>query len=118
MQPDVQMPNFYCIPWVYVCDGSWDCPYGYDESDVLLCGKNRTCTNLFRCVGSQIYIHLGNVCGGFKDCIQGDDELLCEIHNVTCPSKCKCLALALSCSHTAIVLSDISKYFPYLAITV
>ena len=28
-------PNFYCIPWTYVCDGIWDCSYGYDESNLL-----------------------------------------------------------------------------------
>ena len=20
-------PQFYCIPWAYICDGKWDCPY-------------------------------------------------------------------------------------------
>ena len=24
-------PNYYCIPWNYVCDGKWDCPRGIDE---------------------------------------------------------------------------------------
>ena len=84
----------------------------------FLCGKNRTCTNFFRCRGSQICIHLENVCDYFKDFIHGDEELLCETQNVTCPSKCECLALAISCSHTAIVPSDLSKYFPYLAVNV
>ena len=23
-------PNYYCIPWSYVCNGVWDCPQGYD----------------------------------------------------------------------------------------
>ena len=72
----------------------------------------------FRCRGSQICIHLGNVCDGFKDCIQGDNELLCEIHNMDCPSKCECLALAINCSHISIVPSNLSNFSPYLAVTV
>ena len=24
-------PKYYCIPWEYVCDEKWDCPYGNDE---------------------------------------------------------------------------------------
>ena len=23
-------PGYYCVRWSYVCDGKWDCPYGYD----------------------------------------------------------------------------------------
>ena len=34
-------PDYYCIPWGYVCDGKWDCPYGYDESNKFPCKKNQ-----------------------------------------------------------------------------
>ena len=32
-------PDYYCIPWGYVCDGKWDCPKGFDKSKTLECGK-------------------------------------------------------------------------------
>ena len=42
-------PNFYCIPWTYVCDGMWDCPYGYDESPIKIA------------VNTEIVLHSLNV---------------------------------------------------------
>ncbi len=32
-------PGYYCVPWFYLCDGSWDCPAGDDEGSCI----NRTC---------------------------------------------------------------------------
>ncbi len=34
-------PNFYCIPWAYVCDMKWDCPKGLDDSHKYV----KACTN-------------------------------------------------------------------------
>ena len=59
-------PQFYCIPWAYVCDGKWDCPYGHDETLYHKCGDSRHFVNLFRCKGSQICIHVEDVCDGIK----------------------------------------------------
>ena len=42
-------PNYYCIPWNYVCDGKWDCPKGTDEDFTYGCQKDRECHNLFKC---------------------------------------------------------------------
>ena len=42
-------PGYYCIPWGYVCDGKWDCPYGSDESSYYKCVKRRQCTTMFKC---------------------------------------------------------------------
>ena len=111
-------PNFYCIPWSYVCDGLWDCPNGYDGSPKQNCAPNRVCTNFFKYWYSQTCIHLGNVCDGYKGCHEGDDELLCEIHKILCPSVCSCLALAISCIKTNLSSTDLPAQFPYLAFTV
>ena len=46
-------PGFYCIPWSYVCDGKWDCPYEYDEKSIHKCGAIRQCKNMFRCKESH-----------------------------------------------------------------
>lgn len=34
---------------------------------------------------------------GKKDCPLGDDEFLCDLHNLLCPANCVCLAFALNC---------------------
>ena len=34
-------PEYYCIPWGYVCNWKWDCPHGYDESIVSSCQINK-----------------------------------------------------------------------------
>ena len=67
-------PDFYCIPWSYVCDGKWDCPGGYDEVKELKSGINRDCINMFKCMNSQKCIHVGDFCNGLKDCSAEDGE--------------------------------------------
>ena len=91
-------PEYYCIPWGYVCDGKWDCLHGYDESIVFPCQVSKTCENMFRCKHSQICIRITDVCNGLLDCPLQDDELLCELKNTICPKLCVCLYFALLCN--------------------
>ena len=90
-------PEFYCIPWSYVCDGKWDCPGGYDEIKELKCGKQRNCSNMFKCTNSQKCIHVGDVCNGVNDCTAGDDEYMCSLIGSPCPSSCICICFTIVC---------------------
>ena len=87
----------YCIPWLYVCNGKWDCSGGYDEMENLC--KN-FCINKYKCAGEQnICVHVGNVCNQHPDCPLSDDETLCHIQRVICPSHCYCLLHAIQCKN-------------------
>ena len=94
-------PGFYCIPWSYVCDGKWDCPGGYDEVKELKCGINRNCSNMFKCMNSQKCIHVGDVCNGLKDCPAEDDEFMCSLVGLLCPTSCLCMSLAIVCHNVS-----------------
>ena len=90
--------NNYCVPWVYVCDGKWDCPRGEDELDILVCNKHIICKSMYHCQNTrQICLHLGNICDGNIDCPFADDEILCELKSVECSSFCVCLLYAIKC---------------------
>ena len=110
-------PDFYCIPWSYICDGKWDCPGGYDESNQHQC-KNRTCFNMFKCKMSSTCVHLGDVCNGFVDCPYGDDEFSCLLKCVICPAVCQCLGFAIRCYDTEISEYTMPVCFPYSFVTI
>ncbi len=55
-------PGYYCIPWSYVCDGKWDCPFGVDECAARC--KSTNCSAMYKCLLSGICVHLGNTCDG------------------------------------------------------
>ena len=88
---------YYCIPWSYVCDNKWDCPHGYDELNET-CSTNRECTNMFKCRNSIRCVHMGDVCNGNMDCPERDDEQLCALNYLPCPSSCYCLTFVIKCS--------------------
>ena len=46
-------PNYYCVPWTYVCDGKWDCPYAEDEFNIEVCIGKSMCEK-FSNVGMSI----------------------------------------------------------------
>ena len=109
-------PDFYCIPWDYVCDGKWDCPSGHDESIYHQCG-NRTCINMFKCKMSSTCLHLGDVCDGHFNCPYQDDEYLCLLKDILCPTVCYCLAFAIRCYDVNILEDTLSIHLPYIAVT-
>ena len=87
-------PEYYCIPWSYVCDKKWDCPHGYDEKN---CDKNEVCSSKYRCRNSQKCIHLNDICNSIDDCLLGDDEYFCSLHETNCPSMYQCFTFAIRC---------------------
>ncbi len=102
-------PNYFCIPWQYVCDKKWDCPAGTDE---LHCGEYY-CVNMFKCNSVKMMcIHLGQVCNGIEDCPEGEDEILCDLKGLQCPStNCDCLLVAIICFQTNIHTLQIEKFY-------
>ena len=109
-------PDFYCIPWDYVCDGKWDCPSGHDESIYHQCGS-RACTNMFKCKMSSTCLHLGDVCDGLFNCPYQDDEHLCLLKNILCSTVCYCLAFAIRCYDVNILEDTLSIHLPYIVVT-
>ena len=95
-------PAYYCIPWGYVCDGKWDCPDGYDESAAISCGLKRQCKNMFHCKGSQICLHLEDICDGYNDCPFRDDEFLCVLKREYRIKNCTCYQFAIMCTERKI----------------
>ncbi len=84
----------YCIPHRYVCDGTWDCPSGQDESDQLCLVEN--CVHLLRCRDQRLCIALSLVCDSMQHCKHGDDEVTC-MAKADCPHGCVCLFEILMC---------------------
>ena len=56
-------PNYYCVPWTYVCDGKWDCPDGEDEFNNEVCIGESVCEKMFQCRNEhKKCISISNVC--------------------------------------------------------
>ena len=110
-------PDFYCIPWSYICDGKWDCPSGYDESNLHQC-ENRTCINMFKFKMSSTCVHLGDVCNEVVDCPYGDDEFSCLLKCKTCPAVCECLGFVIRCYDTHISEYTLPACFSYRFVTI
>ncbi len=89
-------PEYYCIPWGYVCDRKWDCPMGMDEPKEL-CSQKQNCSHLFKCKSSGICLPVGDVCDNEYDCQFGDDENLCSLHKRPCVISCICLTHVINC---------------------
>ncbi len=110
-------PGYYCIPWAFVCDSKWDCPFGYDESKPAGCSPNRVCFNLFQCRNSKRCIHILSTCDGSSDCPENDDELLCLLKDDICPEMCQCLLFAVSCLNVTIYSNILKHFVPFYAVT-
>lgn len=86
-------PDYYCVPWMYVCDGFWDCPGGYDEIPCSLVFR----PGFYHCSHSRINILPESICDHILDCPEKDDEQDCILHGIVCPAKCTCIHLSLVC---------------------
>ena len=105
----------YCVPWSYLCDGKWDCPYGNDE--LSSCRPITACPHLYSCRASRQCIHVGTVCDNTKNCPSGDDEEFCELKNHICPQQCHCLMFAMKCCKTVDLLAILHEsYYPHVFI--
>ena len=91
-------PGYYCLPWAYVCDGKWDCPFGQDESMTHRCAQTRHCVNMFKCTSSQLCIHTKDICNNFYDCPWKEDEQMCDLQETFCPMHCFCHNYAVFCN--------------------
>ncbi len=89
-------PQYYCVHLRYVCDGFWDCPFGYDESQCIKTARE----GFFHCKSSMIFIVPNSVCDKIIDCPLRDDEIACDIAWLPCPETCFCLVYAMSCHLT------------------
>ena len=100
----------YCLPWIYVCDGKWDCPEGQDESKFTSCGDFVNCIEMYKCKNTkQKCIPLGNLCDNQGDCPHSDDEMMCQFQNQFCPKYCYCLMYAVTCRNYDYL--DVEKLF-------
>ncbi len=89
-------PQYYCLPWKYVCDGIWNCPYGMDESMGTKC-KEKTCRDFFKCKSSRVCLHPAELCDDHADCPQADDETLCSLNDKICVAGCFCHTFSIIC---------------------
>ena len=103
-------PKSYCIPYMYVCDGKWDCWNGHDEHQC----ESRSCKNLFLCSKTSVCIPLDSVCNDISDCPYNDDEYFC----INCLKGCGCLGLAISCKNKTFLLVSSIDLNAYLYINI
>ncbi len=114
---NLKCPLSYCIPWIYICDGKWDCPHGEEERQGSVCGKSEQCVGrfLFKCKVGRC-IHLAELCDQKVDCPLGDDEMLCFLASKPCPLACRCLLYAAACKDVAVVIDK--NLFHYVSLMI
>ena len=85
--------------------------------DISVCNEKLACIRMYHCRNTKhICLHLGNICDGHTDCPFGDDELLCELKIIECPSFCVCLLYAIDCRPSADGKVEEIYPFHYLSI--
>ena len=109
----------YCIPWIYVCNGKWDCPEGYDEMYDSLCEEKKVCFFMYKCKNtSNICVHTNNLCDKNNDCPHGDDELLCDLQLLKCPTSCRYLLYSIDCNNVSLRTIENDGSFSFLSVYV
>ena len=78
------------------CNGVYDCPGREDEQEC----EDPSCPGLYRCRASSVCLHATNVCDGWSQCPQHDDENFC---NLTCPHTCVCQGHSYLCRQTVVL---------------
>ncbi len=99
-----------------MCDGSWQCPNGDDETDC----ENFSCNELFKCTleAPFVCLHPADVCNEISDCSSGEDEFMCDTP-WQCPKECTCLLKAARCEKSmtfTLDLLDFALNFSYFKI--
>eukprot|EP00745_Piridium_sociabile_P013305 TRINITY_DN1979_c0_g1_i7.p1 TRINITY_DN1979_c0_g1~~TRINITY_DN1979_c0_g1_i7.p1 ORF type:complete len:828 (+),score=103.62 TRINITY_DN1979_c0_g1_i7:348-2486(+) len=100
----------HCLPVYTRCNGFSDCVYGEDEQecDTL----TLLCPGFYRCRASSVCVHGDNLCDGWGQCPQRDDELMCDM---TCPQGCLCQGHSFVCHRR--FPAELSPHFRYLDAT-
>lgn len=107
----------YCIEWIHVCNGRWECPSGNDESYENICNQEINCENMFKCQNTTNHcLPLVNICDSFVQCPFRDDEELCNLKAVKCPEKCKCVHFFIHCENAA--MKHFSTQYPFSGIVI
>lgn len=110
----VKCPSYYCVSWVSLCDGKWDCPHGVDESPFQSCNNNKACLQMLKCYNRPSCIHMAFTCDGNKDCFHGDDELDCPLWPNSCPVNCTCILYAAKCENITLPQEIFEEHLPFL----
>ncbi len=109
-QNTFKCPDSYCLPWRYICDGYWDCPFGYDEQTCF----SKHHPGLYHCKDTMIAVLLDSICDFIVDCPKYDDEEFCDLHNVTCPDICFCYLHSIACSGSFVLATELGmRSLPY-----
>ncbi len=93
-------PASYCVSYSNLCDKTWDCPRGEDETQNVCF----SCLGAFRCKSQRHCVPMSIVCDTVAQCPIGDDEIPCIFGKIICPANCTCMLHSVICSKT-----DISK---------
>ena len=84
----------------------YDC-HGYEDENEC---EDPSCPGLYRCRGSTVCLHPTNVCDGWSQCPQHDDENFC---NLTCPHTCECQGHSYLCRQPVILSQHRELRFLY-----
>ena len=98
--------NGYCLPVYVRCNGVFDCHGREDENEC----EDPSCPGLYRCHGSTVCLHPTNVCDGWRQCPQHDDENFCDL---TCPHTCECQGHSYLCRQTVVLSQHPQLRFLY-----